>query len=203
MTEVIAKNKAQARADLCKKYYDQKPCKNGHEKPIRYLASGNCIICAKESQQRRTAKMNIGKPPKRPNYLNNKDMLREVQASKDQGKMTDTFARMMVLLTKKYAQKYNFANYTYNDDMQGYALLTVTKSWDRFNPEKSNNPFAYYTQCIKNAFIQYIKAEAKQHKVKDNISIEQGLTPSWNAQLDHEMKQRLDREENKKQEKVK
>jgi DNA-directed RNA polymerase specialized sigma24 family protein len=45
-----------------------------------------------------------------------------------------------------------------------------------FNPEKSKNPFAYFTQIIYYAFIRRIQKEKKQqhvkHKIIENMSID-------------------------------
>jgi hypothetical protein len=38
-----------------------------------------------------------------------------------------------------------------------------------FNPEKSNNPFAYFTQIIYFAFVRRITREKKQSKIKDKL----------------------------------
>ena len=45
-----------------------------------------------------------------------------------------------------------------------------------FNPEKSKNPFAYFTQIIYYAFIRRIQKEKKQqhirHKVIENMNVD-------------------------------
>ena len=45
-----------------------------------------------------------------------------------------------------------------------------------FNPEKSNNPFAYFTQIIYYAFIRRIQKEKKQqhvkHKIIENMNVD-------------------------------
>ena len=40
---------------------------------------------------------------------------------------------------------------------------------DNFDPEKSKNPFAYFTQIIYFAFIRRITKEKKQQKIKEKI----------------------------------
>lgn len=124
-------------------------------------------------------------PSKRPvKYLNNKDLLTQVLMSKKQGKMTNELAKMLQLLTSRYAKKGNFANYTYNDDMQSYAMLMIVKTWQGFDPAKSSNPFAWFTQCIKNSFIQYLNYEKRHRDVRDEILIEQGMSPSFGYSYD-------------------
>jgi len=44
-----------------------------------------------------------------------------------------------------------------------------------FNPEKSSNPFAYFTQIIYYAFIRRIQKEKKQMQVKAKIIANAGV----------------------------
>jgi hypothetical protein len=63
--------------------------------------------------------------------------------------------------------------------MESFALLTVCKVWKSFNPEKSNNPFAYFTQVLRHAFYQYLNHEKKQREVKDELLIDMGEQASF------------------------
>jgi len=128
----------------------------------------------------------VVEPVKKKNYLNNKDLLNQVLISKKQGSMTNLLAHMLQTLCRRYAKKGNFANYSYNEDMQGYAMLMLVKTWDSFKPEKSKNPFAFFTQCIKHSFIQYLKQERRQRDVKNEILIDNGLNPSHSYTLEYE-----------------
>lgn len=112
-------------------------------------------------------------------YLNNKELLAAVKESKQMGQMSNTLAMMLQLLCSKYAKKGNFINYSYNEDMQGYAMMMLVRTWNSFDPEKSNNPFAFFTQCIKNSFIQYLNQEKRQRDVRDVMLIDQGMNPSF------------------------
>lgn len=118
------------------------------------------------------------------NYLNNKDMMIQVIESHRIGKMTDELAKMLTLLTKRYGSRANLVNYTYNDDMQAYAMMMFCRTWKNFNPEKYNNPFAYYTQCIKNCFRQYLVSEKKHRNIRDKSLVAIGMTPSHTYQLE-------------------
>lgn len=123
------------------------------------------------------------------NYLNNKDMLHQWQLSYDQDAINDTFASMIMLLTKRYSSKVRFnVCDTFRDDMESYALMTVSKVWRSFNPEKSNNPFAYFTQVIKRAFYQYQNIERRQRDISNELLIEQGQPPSHAYMVEYEYK---------------
>ena len=112
-------------------------------------------------------------------YLNNKELLAEIKIAKEQGKMTDKLAAMLQLLCARYGRAGNFVGYSYNADMQSYAMLSLVKTWNSFNPEKGSNPFAFFTQCIKNSFKQYLNQEKKHRDIRDAELINQGLNPSY------------------------
>ena len=63
----------------------------------------------------------------------------------------------------------NFINYTYKDDMISDGIENCLQYCSNFNPEKSKNPFAYFTQIIYYAFIRRIQKEKKQTHVKNKI----------------------------------
>lgn len=120
----------------------------------------------------------MAKKKKTKNYINNKDLLAEVLKSKERGKMTDEFGKMMMLLVKRYSKQGCYSGYTYVDDMESYALMTVCKVWNSFNPEKSDNPFAYFTQTIKRAFWQYLHQEERHRDIRDEMLMQEGELPS-------------------------
>lgn len=112
-------------------------------------------------------------------YLTSKDLREQVAISKAQGQMTDALARMLLLLISRFAQKPCYSGYNYNDDMQQYAMMMLCKTWDKYNEEKSANAFAFFTQCVKNSFNQYLNLEKRQRVIKDQERINQGLNPSF------------------------
>lgn len=120
--------------------------------------------------------------PKKAMYLTNKVLLPAIIEAKEKGVMTDKLATMLQLLCSKYATKGNFVNYTYNDDMQAYAMMMLVRTWKSFDLNKSNNPFAFFTQCIKNSFKQYLNLEKRQRTIRDLLLVDQGLNPSYGFQ---------------------
>lgn len=140
-----------------------------------------------ETKPKSTAKKAAPRKRKQ-NYLNNRDMLAEVIKSKEQDRMTDKLALMLQMLAARYGKKGNFASYTYNEDMQAYAMLMLVKTWKAFNPEKSSNPFAFFTQCIKNSFIQFLNQEKRQRDVRDILLVKGGMSPSHTFQMEHEQR---------------
>lgn len=124
-------------------------------------------------------------PKKKTTYLKNKDLLAEVIKCRAEGKMSDTLAKMLTLLTAKYGRSSQFGGYTFNEDMQAYAMMMLCKTWVGFNPERGSNAFAYYTQCIKSSFKQFLNREKRQRVVRDELLISQGLNPSFTYTSEH------------------
>ena len=62
--------------------------------------------------------------------------------------------------------KPNFINYTFRDDMIADGIENCLQYIDNFDPAKSNNPFAYFTQIIYYAFLRRIQKEKKQLYIK-------------------------------------
>ena len=63
----------------------------------------------------------------------------------------------------------NFINYTYREDMISDGIENCLQYVKNFNPEKSKNPFAYFTQIIYYAFLRRIAKEKKQSHVRNKM----------------------------------
>ena len=99
------------------------------------------------------------------------------------GNITDKLARMYMKLCEKYAMKFNWRGYTYNDEMQASAILQLTYVGLRFNEAKSANPFAYYTAAITNSFCRVLNTEKRSQNIRDDILEINGLDPSFTRQM--------------------
>lgn len=108
--------------------------------------------------------------------------LEDGQFSKDHGNITNKLAKMYIMLCEKYAMKYNWRGYTYNDEMKASAILQLTYVGLRFNEAKSANPFAYYTAAITNSFCRVLNSEKRNQNIRDDILEINGLAPSWSRQ---------------------
>jgi len=111
------------------------------------------------------------------NYINNKefyqllvDYKEKCKEAKEQGKpvpqITNDIGKCFLMIAKRLSNKGNFVGYTYKDEMVGDALENCMVAIHSFDPEKSNNPFAYFTQIIWYAFLRRIEKEKKQTYVK-------------------------------------
>ena len=63
----------------------------------------------------------------------------------------------------------NFINYMYKEDMISDGVENCVQYIDNFDPSKSKNPFAYFTQIIHYAFLRRIQKEKKQLEIKTKI----------------------------------
>lgn len=163
----------------------------------REIAEG--AVKAVKAKKVETQPAKPAKKPRKPrkvNYLNNKDLLLELEKSREQDQMTDKLAHMLQTLAARYGKKGNYVNYSYNEDMQSFAMMGLVKTWRAFNPEKSSNPFAFFTQCIKNSFIQLLNQEAKHRTIRDEMMVDQGLDASYAYQEKHARKMAEERAAN-------
>jgi len=111
-------------------------------------------------------------------YLTKDELLGEVIKSKEVGVVSRELAKMFMLIADRYSRKYSFANYSYREDMVAYALVNLCANGLKFDPERSNNPFAFYTTAIYRSFLQYLAEEKKHRSIRDTLILEQGMSPS-------------------------
>lgn len=69
-------------------------------------------------------------------------------------------------IATRLSLKPNFINYTYRDEMISDGLENCVNYLNNFDPEKSDNPFAYFTQIIYYAFLRRIEKEKKHLYIK-------------------------------------
>ena len=72
--------------------------------------------------------------------------------------------------------KPNFVNYMFKEDMISDGIENCVQYIHNFNPEKSQNPFAYFTQIIHYAFLRRIQREKRQLDIKNKILEKSGYS---------------------------
>ena len=81
--------------------------------------------------------------------------------------LVDNFiAESIIKIANHLSYLPNFSGYTYRADFVADAIENCLTYVDNFNPEKSQNPFAYFTQICWYAFIRRIMREKKQSIIK-------------------------------------
>ena len=120
---------------------------------------------------------------KKEHYVNNKDFLAAMteyrnsclEAEKN-GKakppVTDYIGSCFLKIANHLSYRPNFINYTFRDDMISDGIENCLQYLHNFNPAKSSNPFAYFTQIIYYAFIRRIQKEKKQVTIKQKLIME-------------------------------
>lgn len=85
-------------------------------------------------------------------YVTNKQLKAAVVESKNLGRLTPDAIKIFELLINGISKKMAYKNPQDKEDCMSFAMEDLLKYWDRYDPEKSNNPFAYFTQIAKNGF---------------------------------------------------
>ena len=120
---------------------------------------------------------------KKEHYVNNKDFLEAMKLyrkSVNKAKreklpkppVTDYIGGCFLKIANHLSYRPNFINYTFRDDMISDGIENCLQYLDNFNPTKSNNPFAYFTQIIYYAFVRRIQKEKKQVTIKNKLITE-------------------------------
>jgi len=93
-------------------------------------------------------------------------------------------------LVERYSQRGNWRGYTYVDEMRSQALLQLSSVGLQFNEARSDNPFAYYTVTVSNAFTRVLNLEKRNQNIRDDLLVMHGVTPSITRQIDNSLAQR-------------
>jgi hypothetical protein len=110
-------------------------------------------------------------------YVSNKEFLRVLTEYKEACKKTTAAGKSkppipnyigecFLKIAQGYSHKPNFINYTYREEMVSDGIENCLMYFENFDPSKSSNPFAYFTQIIHYAFLRRIDKEKKQMYVK-------------------------------------
>lgn len=90
--------------------------------------------------------------------------------------LTNYLGDCLLRIADRLSSKGNFCNYSYKDEMVSDAIENCVVYFDKFDPERSANPFSYYTQIIYFAFLRRIKKEKDQFNIKHKIIQSVGAT---------------------------
>lgn len=113
-------------------------------------------------------------------YVNNVDFLEAVKKYKKQcieaeacgdpkPQLSNYLGECILKIATKLANRPNFINYSYKDDMILDGIENCIMYFDNFDPAKSSNPFSYFTQIIYYAFLRRIEKEKKQSYIRGKL----------------------------------
>ena len=126
------------------------------------------------------------KKPKNQHYIDNSKFLdalvaykarveKAAQEDKPKPRITEYLGDCFLKIATHLSYRPNFINYMYKEDMISDGVENCVQYIDNFNPEKSNNPFAYFTQIIWFAFLRRIQKEKKvlytKYKLTEQVNL--------------------------------
>ena len=160
---------------------------------------------------------------KTEHYVNNKEFLEAMKAYKkevekaekqkaEKPRVTNYIGGCFLKIANHLSYRPNFVNYTFRDDMISDGIENCLQYLHNFNPAKSSNPFAYFTQIIYFAFIRRIQKEKKQVTIKhrlimdnnyDDMTLQPGEDGEFKNQFREFLQKNLKMEEPVKKDKIK
>jgi hypothetical protein len=119
-------------------------------------------------------------------YVNNAEFLKTIiqykkdcRSAKRHGKpipkIPEIIGKQLLLIAENLAHKPNFYNYPCKEEMIGDGIENCIMYFDNFDPKKSKNPFAYFTQIIYYAYLRRIQKEKKQLFTKYKFAEHHGV----------------------------
>lgn len=132
------------------------------------------------------------KRTKRNNFLDNKKFYAALIAhrkacedAEESGSplppLTRYLGKCFLDISEHLSMRPNFSNYMYRQDMVMDGVENCVQYWRRFDPEKSKNPFSYFTQVCWYAFIRRINKEKKQIEICERIISKSGFEDLFQA----------------------
>ena len=117
---------------------------------------------------------------KKEHYVNNKEFLAAIIVHRDnvalakargepKPRISNYLGECFLKIATHLSFKPNFVNYMFKEDMISDGIENCVQYIHNFDPEKSQNPFAYFTQIIHYAFLRRIQKEKKQLDIKTKI----------------------------------
>ena len=124
--------------------------------------------------------MTVMPPKKKQHYVDNKKFLEEivkyreaVETAKLQdrpsSRITHYLGDCFLKIATHLSYRPNFINYMYKEDMISDGVENCVQYIDNFDPAKSKNPFAYFTQIVYYAFLRRIAKEKRQMDIRDKL----------------------------------
>ena len=144
--------------------------------------------------------------PKKQHYVNNKEFLDALVLYKEEchdaemsgnerPPISNYIGKCFLDIATGLSFRPNFINYTYRDEMISDGIENCLQYCTNFDPEKSKNPFSYFTQIIYFAFIRRIEREKKQSYIKHKLTYESGILEEV-LNIDSDIKLNIDVQKN-------
>jgi DNA-directed RNA polymerase specialized sigma subunit len=99
-------------------------------------------------------------------YVKNKDLKRALLESKEGSRLTPETIRMFELIVSGLSKIFPYRDPQDKEDCQAFGMEDLIKYWNRYDPAKSDNPFAFISQVAKNGMQKGWKKIHSQRSVK-------------------------------------
>lgn len=106
-------------------------------------------------------------------HVKNKDLREEIIKCKQEDELSDKALKMFMLMADRFSNKMGYVYPEDKEDCISYAVMDCYLYWRGYDPEKSTNAFAYYTQIIKNGFAKGWRKLYGHMPMSSKISISQ------------------------------
>ena len=117
---------------------------------------------------------------KKEHYVDNKKFLAELiiyrqqiteaeEAGDPKPRVSNYIGECFLKIATHLSYRPNFINYMYREDMIGDGIENCIQYIHNFDPEKSKNPFAYFTQIVYYAYLRRIANEKRQQSIREKI----------------------------------
>lgn len=119
----------------------------------------------------------------RKHYVSNAQLIEAIARDKANGqKLSSELAGYLYMIAERYSFSPSFGGYSFREDMVSFAVVNLCANWYKYDPEKSDNPFAFYTTAAYRSFLQYLADEKKQRNIRDQLLVDSGASPSFSFQ---------------------
>jgi hypothetical protein len=115
-------------------------------------------------------------------YVSNAELLEAIAADKKAGRLSNKLGAMLYKIAYRFSLSASWVGYSFREDMVSLATANLCANWHKFDPEKSDNPFAFYTTAVYRSFLQYLADDEKHRDIRDALLAEAGASPSFNYQ---------------------
>lgn len=124
-------------------------------------------------------------------YINNKEFLdamlaylksvrRAKRLKEEKPRVPEYIGECFIKIANQLAFKSNFINYSFREEMISDAIENCLTYVDNFDPKKSKNPFAYFTQITYYAFVRRIQKEKRllhtKYRYIESLNIDDIIT---------------------------
>lgn len=100
------------------------------------------------------------------------DSIKQAEAEgKEKPRVPEYIGMAIWKISENLAKKSNFSGYSFIEEMKSDGIENCMQYLHNFNPQKSQNPFAYFTRIIWFAFLRRIAKEKKQQYIKYKLSL--------------------------------